>query len=514
MTGGGPAASRIFIGSSSESLRIARGVKANLEHVGEVRIWDEDLPRPSEYLMDELVTFTNTYDFGVFIFGADDVTTSRNISFFTPRDNVLLEAGMFYGSVGRRRTFLLVDRSVGVKIPSDLLGITVKSFIKPSDGNYHAATRTACDSFAAVIAATGVRGGTDHVQDTPDYAPEVWPNVEASRDTVRMSAENSRKLRILTNGGFTFFGHDSSVVGAANALDYKEHLRRVLLLVLDPTSRWVQNNFASTRRQYRSVEEIGRELRASHEILRSGLTAFCGQAQVSGEMRHHTSEPYFRMLITDEAAFVQTYAGQPGSQMKDQPVFGFYRDKPGSLYGAFHRHFNDLWHNHTSLSDAYVATRFRSLDHATEESAGAVVVSRDDDEVLHVALLMRFDGSSWGLPKGHREPRDEAIERTAVREVSEELGIDLPALRIIRKLDQYSHNRSQPDKPKLVSVFLIEVVGRGCPPLHPDAEHPKAEWFPLEAPLPALFHERQRIILAQAALEHFGVKIEFADEPH
>ena len=34
---------RVFIGSSSESLETARGLKANLETEAEVRIWDEGL---------------------------------------------------------------------------------------------------------------------------------------------------------------------------------------------------------------------------------------------------------------------------------------------------------------------------------------------------------------------------------------------------------------------------------------------------------------------------------------
>ena len=363
-------APRVFIGSSSESLPIARGVKANLEHVAETRVWDEDIFRPSEYVMDELLQFTGSFYFAVFVFGPDDLVTSRREDFVAPRDNVLLEAGMFYASLGRRRTFALVDRSRSVKVPSDMLGMTIGTFLQPSDDNYKAATATACNSLATAITRIGLRDETtDETERALPSSPRAWPNVEAARDAMQESAQRSRKLRILTNGGFTYFGHDSSVIGTAAAPEYRDHLRRVMVLVLSPASRWVKDHFSSTRRAHQSTVAIARELEASQAILRSGLERFCRDAMVSGEMRYHTSEPYFRMLVTDQMAFVQTYAGAPGSQMRDQPVFAFDRREMGSLYGAFHRHFNDLWHNHASPTEAHIAgqqtiTKQRCLYHS------------------------------------------------------------------------------------------------------------------------------------------------------
>ena len=64
------------------------------------------------------------YDFAVLVVSDDDVTTSRKSTQASPRDNVILELGLFLGALGRRRAFVVVARTDdGVpKMPSDLLG--------------------------------------------------------------------------------------------------------------------------------------------------------------------------------------------------------------------------------------------------------------------------------------------------------------------------------------------------------------------------------------------------------
>jgi predicted nucleotide-binding protein len=64
-------------------------------------------------------------DFAAFAFARDDwTTTSRRASAPTgpgqasPRDNVVFEAGLFGGTLGMRRTFIL--HASDAKLPSDL----------------------------------------------------------------------------------------------------------------------------------------------------------------------------------------------------------------------------------------------------------------------------------------------------------------------------------------------------------------------------------------------------------
>ena len=65
---------RIFIGSSAESLKVAQAIKANFEHDSdiEVRIWNENLFKPGQYTLDDLIRFTKSFDFGIFVWANDD----------------------------------------------------------------------------------------------------------------------------------------------------------------------------------------------------------------------------------------------------------------------------------------------------------------------------------------------------------------------------------------------------------------------------------------------------------
>ncbi len=50
------------------------------------------------------------------------------MSKLSPRDNVMLELGLFSGSLGQERAIMLVDNDSDLKLPSDLNGITQLRF--------------------------------------------------------------------------------------------------------------------------------------------------------------------------------------------------------------------------------------------------------------------------------------------------------------------------------------------------------------------------------------------------
>ena len=119
---------RVFIGSSSSSLELARQLKTALVAIAPqaaVTVWDEAF-RPGQLLLDQIVRLVQEYDFGIFVFAADDVLLIRGqqdptakrlelgqASAMTVRDNVLFEAGVFMGGLGHERTFLVVPRGLG-----------------------------------------------------------------------------------------------------------------------------------------------------------------------------------------------------------------------------------------------------------------------------------------------------------------------------------------------------------------------------------------------------------------
>jgi len=115
----------LFIGSSRESLPIAKGLKKCLPSEGvEVDEWAaEDVFLPSRYAMESLLSQVNRSDFALFVFGLDDKTESRSVLYDAVRDNVVFEMGLFIGRIGRERVFMIQQRGIDVKIPSDLFGI-------------------------------------------------------------------------------------------------------------------------------------------------------------------------------------------------------------------------------------------------------------------------------------------------------------------------------------------------------------------------------------------------------
>ncbi len=109
----------VFIGSSSEGLPIAETLKKFLEDEGiiECKVWNDE-PQYNKSILTLLTRASYVYDFGVFIACKDDSLFSKDENKFVPRDNVVFEYGLFYGSMGNNRTFLVQEE--GAHLPSDL----------------------------------------------------------------------------------------------------------------------------------------------------------------------------------------------------------------------------------------------------------------------------------------------------------------------------------------------------------------------------------------------------------
>jgi predicted nucleotide-binding protein len=143
-----PGRPRLFVGSTVEALSVAWEVQAELDHEFDVTIWSQSLFNPGDLTWSRLVSMArHEFDFALLVFSSDDVVESRGTSTPAPRDNVLLEYGLFVGAIGPDRTFFLYDRSHRPKIASDLAGVTALDYRGDrSDGNLRAAIGPACTS--------------------------------------------------------------------------------------------------------------------------------------------------------------------------------------------------------------------------------------------------------------------------------------------------------------------------------------------------------------------------------
>lgn len=116
---------QLFVGSSSESLEVANEVQRALAHEPiVVTVWTNGVFGPSEFPIEALERAALQADFAVLVLGPDDHVVSRKKGNLAPRDNVILELGLFIGAAGRQRVFLLVPDGLDVKIPTDVLGVT------------------------------------------------------------------------------------------------------------------------------------------------------------------------------------------------------------------------------------------------------------------------------------------------------------------------------------------------------------------------------------------------------
>jgi len=114
---------KVFLGSSSESL----------DHLNEIALWLEEanlepvpwnLPTlflPGENTFLKLIEISKTVDAAIFIFAEDDRVWYRADTVSQPRDNVLLEYGLFVGALGPKRA--IICRRGSPKAATDLHGI-------------------------------------------------------------------------------------------------------------------------------------------------------------------------------------------------------------------------------------------------------------------------------------------------------------------------------------------------------------------------------------------------------
>ena len=118
---------RIFLGSSGQQQKLLSALTRGLGDIAQVEPWTTSF-NPGTSTLARLVELSQEVDFAAFVFARDDWTDAPPASSgagsgqASPRDNVVFEAGLFGGTLGMRRTFIL--HASGAKLPSDLLGLT------------------------------------------------------------------------------------------------------------------------------------------------------------------------------------------------------------------------------------------------------------------------------------------------------------------------------------------------------------------------------------------------------
>lgn len=118
---------KLFIGSSKEGLNYANQVKELItEECGDwlqCEVWNEGgIFTLNKSTLDNLVKASRRFDYGILVATNDDLALIRLKARSIPRDNVIFEMGLFLGSLGLTRAFLLTQEKC--TLPSDYNGIT------------------------------------------------------------------------------------------------------------------------------------------------------------------------------------------------------------------------------------------------------------------------------------------------------------------------------------------------------------------------------------------------------
>jgi len=145
--------------------------------------------------------------------------------------------------------------------------------------------------------------------------------------------------------------------------------------------------------------------------------------------------------------------------------------------------------------------RENSLPRRDEVSAGGVVFRLRDDGGFDLALIRTHEGR-WQLPKGWIE-QEEPAERTAIREVREEAGVDAEVVGPLDTIEYWYTSRydAAPVRVhKLVHFFLLRYLG-GSTDDH-DHEVTEARWVDIDdaEQMLAFKDERRMVAMARDAL--------------
>lgn len=153
----------MFIGSSRESNRIARAIKAELEPDVEGTVWTQGAFELGSNHLADLAGKARASDFALFVFAPDDTASIQEKPTTITRDNVVFELGLFCGAIGENRCFFVTPSRANIRIPTDLAGISYGTYDeRRTDGNWRAAVATFCDHVRQRVEALGPREWQDY----------------------------------------------------------------------------------------------------------------------------------------------------------------------------------------------------------------------------------------------------------------------------------------------------------------------------------------------------------------
>lgn len=122
----------------------------------------------------------------------------------------------------------------------------------------------------------------------------------------------------------------------------------------------------------------------------------------------------------------------------------------------------------------YIQSLRQHIGHAPILMVGAAVLIVDEENRLF--LMKRSDSGCWGLAGGAVEP-GEVVETAARREVREEAGLDLGAMRLFGVFSGPELFYRYPNGDEVHNVTIIYLSREARGEVHLNDEHTEWHWF-------------------------------------
>lgn len=222
---------KLFIASSKKSIKIAQALRHNLDSDAEITPWNESFFELSKATLHSLIDNLDAFDFGIFVLNADDKVIINAAEQHIPRDNVVLELGLFVGRLGIERVFVVEpEGKERVHLPTDLLGLTTARFNPDrEDRNFVAALGKASDQIRDAIE----KYGRKTKMGLPFYT--------RADKTVPSRIQNAKFLDMMGTSLHSMSGSNMSVLK-----DLKERGCKIRFVISDPNDERL--NYVYTKR--------------------------------------------------------------------------------------------------------------------------------------------------------------------------------------------------------------------------------------------------------------------------
>jgi 8-oxo-dGTP pyrophosphatase MutT (NUDIX family) len=424
--------SRLFIGSSVESIDVAYAIQENLEHDSDCTVWNQGVFDASQIVLQRLVDTTDVVDFAVFVLTSDDLVSIHNTVHTSVRDNVLFEFGLFLGSLGSQRVFLVRPRNEpALRVPTDLFGLVMSQYYTHrSDDNLAAALGPACNQIRRAIHKLGPRPAhkTDPTLSEEDVEliglRRVYQNyIHAEPDIIHDLTTSPGPIRLFLQIG----GRDVAARGTvADLLNDRSHATNVSDLLLDANIdktvevQILHADIQSPLFSRERLESLGKNPSDIAESLRHVHRNLERLTNSTSSIRHRThSFPFvWRIYAVDRRLYVMPYLSEKDAHQRS-PVLMFEKSTT-SLYNAFIRWFDHMWESHAPKSVGL-------KDYVTSATpAGTALFLKWQD--MHVFAIPERDMQMattsvrfYGVGGKRRGP-DEPLLTCALREGNEETG--------------------------------------------------------------------------------------------